>query len=304
MSKLSSYTKLYAVGHAAVKDIFSGPVCIEEKIDGSQFSFGVIDGELKVRSRNVHLDLDNTTNAMFTAAVETAKELKDVLTPNYVYRGEYLRQPKHNCLKYGRIPHKHIVIWDIEKGNGTKDFMDWSEKAKECRRIGLEVTPLLAKDVVIESPDQFKEYLDKLSFLGDVFIEGVVVKRYDLFHKDGHIKGCKYVSERFKEKHEKDWKKQNPSQSDLATQLVETYRTEARWQKAYQHLLEAGQITHSPKDIGLLMKELHVDFDSECKEEIMEFLWKHYRPKIVRSLGRGLPDWYKSKLLAQAFDEE
>ena len=60
MTVLTSYPKVYQLGHKAVLDIFSGPVVIQEKIDGSQFSFGLVGGEQdnpaqagrKVRGRN------------------------------------------------------------------------------------------------------------------------------------------------------------------------------------------------------------------------------------------------------------
>jgi len=44
---LHSYPSVYAIGHKAIEEIFLGPVLIEEKIDGSQFSWGIIDGELQ-----------------------------------------------------------------------------------------------------------------------------------------------------------------------------------------------------------------------------------------------------------------
>lgn len=33
-----SYPSIYALGHRAIVDLLKGPVFIEEKIDGSQFS--------------------------------------------------------------------------------------------------------------------------------------------------------------------------------------------------------------------------------------------------------------------------
>ena len=43
---IHSYSKVYQIGHKVIRDIFNDEVLIEEKIDGSQFSFGVIDGVL------------------------------------------------------------------------------------------------------------------------------------------------------------------------------------------------------------------------------------------------------------------
>ena len=51
-----SYGKIFNLGHKETEALFDGPVVVEEKIDGSQFSFGSINGELKVRSKGREFD--------------------------------------------------------------------------------------------------------------------------------------------------------------------------------------------------------------------------------------------------------
>jgi len=41
MSSWGHYCQIYNLGHRAIADLLRGPVIIEEKIDGSQFSFGL-----------------------------------------------------------------------------------------------------------------------------------------------------------------------------------------------------------------------------------------------------------------------
>ena len=48
---IHSYPTVFAIGHKMIADLFNGSVVVEEKVDGSQFSFGVIDGELVCRSK-------------------------------------------------------------------------------------------------------------------------------------------------------------------------------------------------------------------------------------------------------------
>lgn len=50
MSSYKSYPKVYNLGHSAIKDLFHDEVVIQEKLDGSQFSFGIVDGEFRRRS--------------------------------------------------------------------------------------------------------------------------------------------------------------------------------------------------------------------------------------------------------------
>ena len=58
MSSWNSYPKIYALGHAYLKELSLDPVIVEEKVDGSQFSFGLINGELKCKSHRKELILD------------------------------------------------------------------------------------------------------------------------------------------------------------------------------------------------------------------------------------------------------
>lgn len=296
MARISSYSKVYAIGHKAIEGLLDGEVLVEEKVDGSQFSMCRLeDGTLLCRSRGTMQSVE-TPDQMFEKAIAVAKSLN--LHPGWVYRGEYLRAPKHNTLAYARIPRNHIIIFDIETAPAT--FLSYPEKAKEAERIGLEVVPLMFEGRV-ESLEMLLGFLDRESVLGGTAIEGVVVKRYDLFTPDGKVAMGKYVSERFKEKHEKDWKKRNPSKRDLIEMLVETYRTEARWEKAVQHLRDRGELEGSPRDIGALIREIAVDVQEECAEEIKEILFRHFWPQVRRGIVKGAAEWYKEKLAEAVF---
>src|SRR3990172_1195654 len=112
---LSSYPQIYALGHRYVKDIFTSPVIVQEKIDGSQISFGLHEGELYIRSKGAVIH-EAAPDKMFAAGVEAIKEVKQILRAGWIYRGEYLKSPHHNVLVYNRIPANHIILFDIETG--------------------------------------------------------------------------------------------------------------------------------------------------------------------------------------------
>lgn len=291
-----SYPKVYAMGHAAIAELLFDEIHVEEKIDGSQFSFGRFGGELKVRSKRVAMEVE-APEKMFSKAVEVAKALP--LTDGYTYRAEYLQKPKHNALAYDRIPDSHLMVFDINTGH--EHYMSYEEKAKECERVGLECVPRLYKGKLTSSA-QLLSYLESPSCLGGVKPEGVVVKNYKRFSRDGKAMIGKYVSEAFKEVHKSSWSKSNPSQGDFIKDLAEKYRHVGRWMKAVQRLEEEGALEHSPRDIGKLMKEVPVDIRDECRDEIMEALYKHFWPQIHRVTVRGLPQWYKERLLERQFE--
>jgi len=298
MSSWHSYPKVYAVGHRAVKELFEEEVIVEEKVDGSQFSFGIYDGELKCRSRGKEIDLD-VPEKMFNKAIMTAKLLRPKLTDGCKYVCEYLSKPKHNTLAYDRVPEKNLILLDICPNQEA--YVSYELKAKAAKELGLEVTPLLFKGKV-ETPEKVLELLDNVSILGGQKIEGVVCKNYLRFAVDGHAMFGKYVSEEFKERHTEDWKKRHPGSKDFIAMMGDEFHSYARWDKAIQHLKERGEYDGSPKDIGNLMKEVHVDLMEECGEEIKERLFKNAWKKIARDATRGLPEWYKEKLLASQFE--
>jgi hypothetical protein len=297
---MNSYPKLWAIGHSAVKEIFFDEVLVEEKIDGSQFSFGIYNGELKVRSKGQEMLVD-APEKMFNKAVETVKTLKDKLVDGWTYRGEYLQKPKHNVLAYDRIPNNHIIIFDIN--TGLKHYLSYEEKQAEAVRLGLEVVPILFKGKVFSAHD-LEQLLQKTSVLGGQKIEGFVVKNYSRFGVDKKVLMGKYVSEHFKEKHKQDWKVENPGQNDIIQKLINTYRTAARWDKAIIHLREAGELENTPRDIGKIIKEVPKDLMEECKEEIKEELFQWAYNDIIRGVNKGLAEYYKEKLLKSAFENE
>lgn len=303
MESWTSYPSIYNLGHAAVAELFSGPVIVEEKIDGSQFAFGVDDdGELRVRSKGKEIQL-GAPEKMFAKAVQTAKGLAPLLKPDWTYRAEFLSKPHHNALAYGRVPEKNLILFDVS--TGLESYLSVHEKSKEAGRLGLEVVPLLFEGVVAGT-EQFVALLETTSILGGQKIEGVVIKPagYGLFGRDKKCLMGKYVSPAYREVHAHQWKQANPQSGDILERICSQYRAETRWAKAVQHLLESGTLENSPRDIGALILEVPEDVERECGDEIRHVLWSWAWPQIRRGIIRGLPEWYKAKLLEKQFAPE
>ncbi len=297
---ISSYPSVFALGHKAIAEIFTGDVLVEEKIDGSQFFFGIIDGELQCRSKGKNLILD-APEKMFTRAVETVRSIESLLKPEYIYRGEYLEKPKHNTLAYARTPQHNIIGFDIITAPET--YLSPTEKAMEFGRIGLECVPVFYSGTV-DSLAMFNTFLERESVLGGTKIEGVVVKNYALFTMEKKVAMGKYVSEAFKEVHQGEWRKNNPTNSDVVQLIIAQYATIARYAKSVQHMRENGTLDGSLKDIGPLIKEVAADIFKECEDSIKQTLFDHFWKNIQRGIVAGIPEWYKQELVKQAFDHE
>lgn len=304
MTSYHSYPSIYALGHRYLQDLFLDPVLVEEKVDGSQFSFGkfLIDGkeELRCRSKGCQLNTEYPEK-MFASAVNSAKEVFDLLKLGWTYRGEYLQKPKHNALAYDRVPKRNIIIFDIN--TAEENYMSYDKKDAECERLGFEIVPKIYEGK-IDSPDFILGLLEKQSILGGQKIEGVVIKNYNRFGLDKKVIMGKYVSEAFKEVHSKEWANENPQSGDIIQRLIIEYRTPARWNKTIQHLKESGKLEGNPRDIGLLIKECQEDISKECVDEIQAKLWGWAKGHILRGCVGGLPEWYKEVLLKEQFSPE
>lgn len=298
---IHTYPKIYALGHAAISELLYDDVVVQEKVDGSQFSFCIEeDGVLRFRSKRCEVHPQDS-GGMFKPGVESISDIKDSLHPGWTYRGEYLRIVKHNVLCYGRLPSRHVIIFDINPG-GIEHYLSTEEIKQECDRIGLECVPTFYQGK-IDNFNQLENLLKTDSILGRSTIEGIVIKNYFRFGKDKKVLMGKWVRDEVAEKIAGN-KNFSNSSKHIIMRIGEKYKTEARWQKAIQHLKEQGLISNEPKDIGPLLKEINDDVLSEEFDTICKQLFKWAWGDISRIITRGFPEWYKGKLAEKQFDVE
>ena len=312
MSKPSSYGKVYALGHRATKVLFDGAVSIQEKVDGSQISFRVGEDEnLYIRSRRTEIDLDQP-ESLFGKAVAHIKWLHNnhLLQAGMTYRGEAITKERHNTLTYERTPHGYIVLFDVDQGDQTLSLHE--QVRYEAERLGFTAVPQFWTDTKLpEDPKIFEALIRGLltrdSVLGGK-MEGIVVKpsvdRTDIFDATtSKVIMAKVVRDEFKELHDKEWKGKHPTAKGIVEEIGEALGTPARYEKAVQHLQEDGRLTGTEKDIGELFKEVQKDLKEEVIDYIKERLYKHFERPIFKAATRGIPNWYKNKLLEDAVTE-
>lgn len=295
---LTAYPKIYSLGHPSIAELLTSPVIIEEKVDGSQFSFGKFEtpnGDFVVscRSKNQELIL-GSPEPMFLKAIQTVNEISYLLTPNWTYRAEFVSALRHNTLTYNRVPKGYLVLFDVLTESG--EWLAPTERSQEAERLGIDSIPVLRVGNFTKI-EEIHSILDTESFLGGANIEGVVIK-----NPMKKLMG-KWVCEKFKETNSKLWKKDNPTVNDVVQNIIDGLRTVPRWEKAIQHLREAGQLESSPTDIALLIREIPKDIEQEEKERIKDVLYQWAWPHIKRGVTKGLSDWYKEKLLKRQFED-
>ena len=291
---INSFPKIFALGQSYVKSILDDPIEITEKVDGSQFAFGLIDDILHARSKGQEINILQPEK-MFRKAIDYISSISHLLPNNHIFYCEYLNKEKHNVLNYSRIPKNNLALFAVYDKNEDKFLSERLDTFAEL--LGIENVPIFANgkhdNIKIDST------LDRKSFLGGCKIEGFVIKNY---HRPFLLGGqpipimcAKYVSESFKEVHKKSWKTENTGKGKWET-FKDNYRTEARWYKAIQHLRDSGELENSPRDIGKLLIEIKKDITEEEQEIIKEFLWREFGEELLRNSIRGFPEFYKRHL--------
>lgn len=296
MKAVPSYTKILTLGSSGTENALIGPVVVQEKVDGSQFGFGINeDGEIVMRSKGVALTEDDHAD-MFSTAVEyilsIKKKLKTFPKDTYFY-SEYLEKPKHNTLVYSQTPKNNLVLFDSMLNGAWVKREDLKLSAKI---LGIDLIPELY--IGKFKKEDVTPHLDRMSYLGNTKIEGIVIKNYQqTVLLGGHLFPLftKYVSEAFKEKNDVEWKTKKPRGG--IEEYIKGFTSEARWQKSIIHAKELGKLENSPKDIGMLLKMIQQDIFTEETENIKKYLFNAYKDEISRRAILGFPQWYKKKLL-------
>jgi len=258
---MQAFPKIFALGTDYIRDIFNEPVEITEKLDGSQFAFGLLNGELFMRSKGKQI-FPETPEKMFLEAVQYVLAIQDRLPENILFYTEYLRQPRHNVLEYNRIPKNYLALFGASLYPTQAFVSDHDTLSTHAIDLGIEVVPKLAYGR-IKGHTELQYLLQTESILGGPKIEGFVVKNYErkflLGGQPMPIMAGKFVREDFKEVHRQSWVKKYTGKGRWET-FVESFRTEPRWQKAVQHLAERGELENSPRDIGKLIKEVQGEY--------------------------------------------
>ncbi len=276
------------------------PVIVQEKIDGSQFSFGLIEGRLRMKSH--HQDISDIVGeyGLFTEAIAYVRDLhsRGLLHPEWTYRGEVLQSKCHNKLEYNRVPLHNIVGFDVATGNET--YLGYIDAALAFKKLDLEIVPYYHFGV-INNPATINTFLDRQPLLGGKMIEGIVIKAHGFYGEDKKTLMAKYVNPKFREIMDTG---ENQKSVDFLQQMIDDHRTEARWDKAILHFKEQGKLLGEPKDIGPLIGEITRDLKEEAEEGIKARLWKRYWPHVARGVTGGFAEYYKRKLMEGAFAQD
>lgn len=283
MGRFEKYMSLKRFGTDEVDGIEFGECYIFPKIDGTNASCWIENGEIFAGSRNRLLnETSKGDNAGFCKWVKNQDNIKSLLKnyPHLRLFGEWL--VPHSLKTYRDECWKRFYIFDVYN-HATNKFMRFEEYSMLLDEFNVDYIPVLWK---IKNPtiDKLLDLLPKNQYLikdGCGSGEGLVIKNYNFENKYGRVTWAKLITNEFREKHVKEMGCANiETQKTVEELITDKYFTESFIEKEYNKILlqlENKGLKWSSKNIPELLGRLWSEF---VKEESYNFIKQFKNPKI------------------------
>lgn len=278
--EFKKYQHIERFGTDEVDGIEIGKCYIFPKIDGTNSSVWINNGELKAGSRNRELTLEKD-NAGFYAWVLNNKEMFMPYFekhPTHRLYGEWL--VPHTLKNYRDSAWRNFYIFDVatDGENDTVEYLPYDIYKEFLEEFNLEY---IVPQKIITNPtiDDLNWELEQNHYLmakSDDVGEGIVIKNYDFYNKYSRQTWAKIVRSEFKERHYKTMgvpeKVTKLIEEEIAQEFVTTALVEKEKSKIEN---ECGG--WSSKYIARL---LSVIYYSIASEDMWHILKKYKNPKI------------------------
>ena len=240
-----------------------------EKLDGANASFGIIDGELKMFSRNQELNEHNTLRGFYDWVRQNIKPGSVLL--NTIYFGEWLVP---HTVQYKKEAQSKFYLFDIYDVR-TDTYLDWNITVQAAKHSGLR-TPEVFFRGELHSMTDVDKYLGRSELTEAPNTgEGIVVKDYE------GQQFVKIVSDKFKET--KSIKQPSLDRTDIGT-LIDSVLTPQRVEKLIHKKIDLGLLPTELDitDTGNVLKALSSDVVNDIFEEEMHIFLDMLRKKISK----------------------
>ncbi len=274
------YQHVERFGTEEVEGIEFGELFVFPKLDGSNGSVWLENGEIKAGSRNRELTLDNDNQGFYQYVLDN-KQIKNYLLkhPNHRLFGEWLIP--HSFKGYRNDVWKKFWIFDVtvEYDEENFEYLSYDFYAPLLEEFNLDYILPICK-MKNGNYDTFMKAMEKNTFLikDDVDVgEGIVIKNYDYKNKYGRIIWAKMVTNEFKEKNIKAMGTTEINTKKMVEEeITAKYCTEAFIEKEYQKIKNA-QGGWSSKNIPELLGRV---FSELIKEESWNIIKEFKNPVI------------------------
>jgi len=259
------YQHVERFGNLEVQNIELGQCFIFPKIDGTNSSVWLEDGEIKAGSRTRELSLDKD-NAGFLEHISKDDRIKAYLSehPDHRLFGEWL--VPHSLKTYRADTWRKFYIFDVCIGNDESiEYLTYDAYKPLLEAHNLDYIPCIAK-IKQGSYEQFINWLDKNNFLiedGKGNGEGIVIKNYDFYNKFNRQTWAKMVTSEFKEKHAKEMGATEVQGSKMIEEeIVNKYVTPALVEKTFAKI-QTEKDGWTSKFIPELLNRVYYDLITE-----------------------------------------
>lgn len=292
------YHKIIRYGHKSTQDVLNKGdyIIIQEKIDGANASFAVINGELKCWSRNRELNESNTLEGFYGWVQQNVQVQK--LLEGVVYFGEWTAQHKVSYEGYM----KQFFLYDIYNLH-LEEYVSFSMVRDEAKRLGLQLIPVFFEGE-FESFEQLMSYVGRTDLGGKLkgkpTGEGIVVKNVNYRDEFGKQVFVKLVIDGFREIQRQKQTKDSKKVFSEAESKVRECVTLPRVEKQVFKLIDNGLLDreYGIEDMGFLLKHTSpMVAEDILKEEMQDFnvTIKDIQTYMVKVLPLVLKEIIKSK---------
>lgn len=276
MTEFIKYPHLERFGTDEVDGINIGTCYIFPKIDGTNGSLWLDQGELKAGSRNRKLTLDNDNQGFYAWALQQ-DNIRHFLEANPLLRlyGEWL--VPHSLKTYRDDAWRNFYVFDVVD-DSTGDFLPYNEYKVLLDEFRVEYIPCTLKsnnpdyEILVKATENNRFLLKENEGVG----EGIVIKQYGFKNRFGRTTWAKLITNTFKDKHIKEMGGAVVDNKMVEEEIANGFITQHTVDKVVEKIRnDQGQF--GAKDIPRLLQTVFHDL---VVEEIWEAIKKHKNPKI------------------------
>lgn len=274
--KFLKYQHVERYGNNLVNGITNGVCYIFPKIDGTNSSIWLENGEICAGSRNRKLSLDNDNAGFYNSIINDTK-IKDffIKNPNLRLYGEWL--VPHSLKTYDKTAWNKFYVFDVCVGDEL-NYLHYGEYSKLLDEFDIEyIKPIK----VIEYPniDDLTECLNLNTYLitDNGIGEGIVIKNYDFKNSHNEKKWAKIISSEFLENRKIKSKSIKIINDELEAVIADKFVTNALIEKEYAKVINENNGLFENK---LISKVLNMVYYCLITEELWDILKEYKNPKI------------------------
>ena len=302
--KFEAYQHICKLGSDDVTEIEYGTCYVYPKIDGTNTSVWLEDGEVHVGSRRREVSLEKDNQGAY-ACISVDPRIKAFLEkyPNLRLYGEWL--VPHTIKKYRDDAWRKFYIFDVVDGIEDLEnitiphYLTYEEYQPLLEEFNLDYVPLTAK-ITNPKEEQLLHLANNNIFLmqdGAGAGEGIVIKRYDFINKYGRRVWAKIVLNEFKDKHRKTMGPDEIENIIFEDTVVNAFLTDEFIEKEYSKIvaLEGGwRAQYIPRLLETVFSEFVKDYTYDIikkfKNPTIDF--KRLRIYVQNQIKRVKPELF------------